>query len=106
MSRDSLKFEARDYMRDDKQILVGRSPTCDVQINDKLLSKIHCHIRLFVDRSDPTIFEWVVIDGHQAKTSCNGTWVYIASDTPVQNNFTFKANQTVFNCKLQTRATG
>lgn len=34
------EFHANDVRISDKDILIGRTPDCDVKINDKLLSKI------------------------------------------------------------------
>ena len=83
-----------------REILIGRAPECDLSINDKLLSKVHCHIKIMFDQLNPHMYDWVVVDGHGNKNSCNGTWVYISQDTPIVSNFTFKANSTVFGCKL------
>jgi hypothetical protein len=31
-------------MTDGRQILLGRTPNCNIKIDDKLLSKVQCHI--------------------------------------------------------------
>ena len=38
--------EMKTAQNTDKEILIGRTPDCDVKINDKLLSKIQSHVKL------------------------------------------------------------
>jgi len=40
------EFNINDMQNCDKHILIGRTPECDVKINDKLLSKVQCHVKL------------------------------------------------------------
>jgi hypothetical protein len=40
------EFCIDDMQSNNKEILIGRTPECDLKINDKLLSKIQCHIRV------------------------------------------------------------
>ena len=40
------EFQIDDIMKREKDILIGRTPDCDVKINDKLLSKVQSHIKL------------------------------------------------------------
>lgn len=49
-------------------ITIGRNSKSDVNINDKLLSKIHCNI-MFSDKEG-----WVMRDGDNTNYSTNGTW--------------------------------
>lgn len=49
-----------------EKITIGRFSGCDISINDKLLSKIHCTVEC-VDNV------WRLIDGSN-KPSTNGTW--------------------------------
>ena len=73
-----------------KTITLGRTNECDVQINDKLLSKSQCYIQteFFQDGS----YRWVLFDGVNGKPSTNGTWLYINEDMQVYNGMVFKAN--------------
>jgi hypothetical protein len=77
-----------------RNLNIGRFTLADVQINDKLLSKIHCVIN-FSDN-----LGWLMHDGHKEKLSTNGTWLYLNEDTPVSDKMIFKANQTIFQCIL------
>ena len=96
--------ECRNY---DKHILIGRTPDCHVKINDKLLSKIQSHIRLQMnfstaEQSDGEEYlQWTLFDGYRGKTSTNGTWLYINHDTMLRDGLVFKANQTIFSCKIE-----
>lgn len=66
-----------------REILIGRAPECDLSINDRLLSKVQCHIRVMFDPDDLSNYDWVIVDGHNQKTSTNGTWIYISQDTEI-----------------------
>ena len=46
------EFSLSDMRNGEKDILIGRTPECDVKINDKLLSKIQSHIKLQHVKSD------------------------------------------------------
>jgi hypothetical protein len=41
-----FEFKLDEMKEKDKDILIGRTPDCDVRINDKLLSKIQSHVKL------------------------------------------------------------
>jgi len=43
---EMFEFNFEDYQNSEKSILIGRTPECDVKINDKLLSKVQSHIKL------------------------------------------------------------
>jgi hypothetical protein len=51
-----------------KEILFGRSGTCDVEIKDKLLSRIQGTFE-FKDGY------WVISDGYMGRNSTNGVWM-------------------------------
>jgi len=40
------EFKVEHMQNGDKDILIGRTPDCDMKINDKLLSKVQSHIKL------------------------------------------------------------
>ena len=81
-----------------KTITLGRTNECDIQINDKLLSKSQCYIQAEFYK-DGT-YRWVLLDGVNGKPSTNGTWLYINEDMQIYNGMVFKANQTIFNVNL------
>lgn len=54
--------EMQDGQRD---ILIGRAPDCDITIDDKLLSKVQCHIKLIYNPFNSNQFEWVIFDGYK-----------------------------------------
>ena len=45
------EFNINDMQSQDKDILIGRTPECDIKINDKLLSKIQSHVKLLYPQS-------------------------------------------------------
>jgi len=79
----------------DEIIVVGRTPECEIRINDKLLSKCQAHLQ-YVAEDD----QWVMCDGLHSKPSTNGTWLYIKDDHPISSGMVFKANQTIFTAQL------
>ena len=76
----------------EKEIVLGRTPDCNVRINDKLLSKNQATVR-YSEQSD----QWVLCDGFCGKPSTNGTWLYLNEDYQMHSGMVFKANQTIFN---------
>jgi hypothetical protein len=80
------EFNIDDMQNGNKDILIGRTPECDVKINDKLLSKIQCHVRFQFNinnqeeqssNNNSNYMQWTLYDGYRAKQSTNGTWLYI-----------------------------
>ncbi len=82
------------FKNEGQEILVGRTPNCDVRIEDKLLSKTQCHIRCVEDD------QWIVVDGYNGKPSTNGTWIYLNEDYEIYDGISLKANQTIFSGHL------
>ena len=78
-----------------RDINLGRTPECDIQINDKLLSKTQSHIKV-EHTGDPQNYRWMLCDGIGGKPSTNGTWLYINEDLLLYEGLVFKANQTIF----------
>ena len=77
-------------MKGSRKIIMGRTPECDIQINDKLLSKFQAHIS--VEYLDDGSYRWVLHDGNNGKPSTNGTWLYINEDMLIYEGMIFKAN--------------
>jgi hypothetical protein len=75
-----------------RNINIGRYTLAEIQINDKLLSKIHCVVNYNEEMG------WILQDGHQDKLSTNGTWLYLNVETQIIDKMVFKANQTIFQC--------
>jgi predicted component of type VI protein secretion system len=76
------------------EIKIGRSPHCNVTIDDEVLSKYQC--RIFYDFNTKT---WVLEDGSHHKKSLNGTWLYLNEEYSVTDQMVFKAHQTLFQAK-------
>ena len=78
-----------------KRIIIGRTPDCDIRINDKLLSKNQASIKFLPDQSN-----WELTDGANNKPSTNGTWLYLNEDFDMNTGMIFKANQTIFSVEV------
>lgn len=92
------EYQIEDMQSGHREILLGRTPECDIKINDKLLSKTQCHIKLWYE--SPDNYRWLLHDGFKGKPSTNGTWLYINEDMRVYDGMVFKANQTIFQASL------
>ena len=85
------------YQGLEKQIVIGRTPDCDIRINDKLLSKNQATIafaeqQTIVNGVIDTQLAWVLSDGFNGKNSTNGTWLYLNEDFQMREGMIFKAN--------------
>lgn len=80
-----------------KAIIIGRTPDCDIKINDKLLSKSQANISFDAEQQ-----AWVLTDGFNNKPSTNGTWLYLNENFEMKNGMIFKANQTIFNVEIKS----
>ena len=76
-----------------QEIVVGRSPNCDVRIDDSMLSKTQATIT-----HDDARNCWILEEGYGGKSSTNGTWLYIKEEIDVTDGMQLKANQTIFKC--------
>mgnify|MGYP002626252421 FL=1 len=86
---DSKNFKINKKV--DKLLTIGRNKKCDVVIEDMMMSKIQCCIKY--NSKDKAFY---LYDGNSEKESMNGTWVYILNPTMITDNFTFKAEHTLF----------
>jgi len=86
-----------------KRIYIGRDISCDIIIDDSLLSRIHCTIEY--DDEDG----WIIYDGKidddesKNKLSTNGTWLYLIEEIPIEDGLIFKNNKNAFECRLINR---
>ena len=76
-------------------INIGRGTNCDITIEDAMLSKIHTSIEY--KAKDKSFY---LYDGDIKKESTNGTWVFILNPIQIKDNFTFKAEHTLFVANL------
>jgi len=91
------EFHVED-MQNNREVLIGRTPDCDIKVNDKLLSKIQSHVS--VDFLPGGSYTWKLHDGINKKPSTNGTWIYINDDMMIYEQMVFKANQTIFTARF------
>ena len=80
----------------ENSITIGRTPECNIRINDKLLSKCQSSIKFVPDQDS-----WILTDGIGIKPSTNGTWLYLNENYEMHNGMIFKANQTIFKVDLK-----
>ena len=81
-----------------KRIYIGRYISCNIIIDDSLLSRIHCTLEY-----DDEV-GWVIYDGkiddNENKKSTNGTWLYLIEEIPIENGLIFKNNKNAFECHI------
>ena len=80
---------------ENQEIVIGRSPNCDIRVDDELLSKMQATIMF-----DEPSHSWVLVDGYEGKKSTNGTWLYLNEEIPIKPNMLFKSNQTFFQASI------
>ena len=82
-------------------ILIGRNAFCDIIIEDKMLSRVHCSV-FFIDSEKEDERGWYLKDGNlSGKKSTNDTWFYSAEETLIENDMIFKTNHNLFKCIIQ-----
>lgn len=72
-------------------MVIGRSPNCDIRVDDELLSKMQATIYFDLEAR-----AWTLVDGYAGKRSTNGTWLYLNEEVPIASGMLFKSNQTFF----------
>ena len=79
-------------------IIIGRdSSLCDVIVEDKMLSRIHCCINYKDNGKNEK--GWYIKDGNmEGKKSTNDTWFYSAEETLIYDKMIFKTNHILFKC--------
>ena len=81
-----------------KRIYIGRDISCNIIIDDSLLSRIHCTLEYDDEEG------WVIYDGkiedNEIKKSTNGTWLYLIEEIPIENGLIFKNNKNAFECHV------
>ena len=92
------EYHVNQMQNGSKEVLIGRTPECDIKVNDKLLSKIQSHVK--VKYNPNGTYMWMLHDGCKGKPSTNGTWLYINDDLHIYDGLVFKANQTIFTVGL------
>ena len=87
---------------DEKNIIIGRTPKlCNVIVEDKMLSRIHCCIKYKEEENNDGINMkgWYIRDGNmEGKKSTNDTWFYSAEETLIYDGMVFKTNHNLFKC--------
>ena len=80
-----------------KCIIIGRdSYLCDIIIDDKMLSRVHCCINYKEKGNEKG---WFIKDGNlEGKKSTNDTWFYSAEETLIYDQMIFKTNHNLFKC--------
>ena len=79
-------------------ITIGRDASCDVVIEDNLLSRVHCTI-LYKNGIGWIIRDGKINDDNSFKPSTNSTWLFLINEIPIYDGMIFKSNQNLFQCK-------
>ena len=99
LCKGKIIYDPINFQPTKSAIRIGRSLNCEVVVEDKVLSRIHCTI---VYRKN---IGWIIRDGVynknkdgsiEMKPSTNGTWIYALEDTPIYEGMIIKSN----NCNL------
>ena len=83
-----------------KRIYIGRDISCNIIVNDTLLSRVHCTIEYKNNEG------WFISDGKiddelsEKRPSTNGTWLYLIEETSISDKMIFKSNQNVYECHI------
>jgi pSer/pThr/pTyr-binding forkhead associated (FHA) protein len=103
----NLKIETKNVVYDPinfqpskSAIKIGRNESCEVVVEDHLLSRIHCTIQ-YRDNVG-----WVIRDGAfilkdnslELKPSTNGTWILALEEIPIYEGMVFKYGSNLFRC--------
>ena len=80
-------------------LLLLEDNSCDVIIDDNLLSRVHCTILYKIG------IGWFIRDGkiniddnNCFKPSTNSTWLFLINEIPIYDGMIFKSNQNLFQC--------
>ena len=85
----------------DSPFTIGRKAENSINIEDNMLSRIHCTIKYRNNK-------WFIQDGsinekskdEEGKKSTNGSWVYAFDETLITDRMIFKASHYLFECNL------
>ena len=83
-----------------KRIYVGRDISCNIIVDDSLLSRVHCTIDYSEEEG------WVIYDGridedeNKNKPSTNGTWLFLIEESEIYDGLIFKNNKNAFECHI------
>ena len=83
-----------------KRVYIGRDISCNIIVDDSLLSRVHCTIEYNDEEG------WVIYDGKinddesKNKPSTNGTWLYLIEEIPIEEGLIFKDNKNAFECHI------
>jgi len=83
-----------------KRVYIGRDISCNIIVDDSLLSRVHCTIEYNDEEG------WVIYDGKigddesKNKQSTNGTWLYLIEEIPIEEGLIFKNNKNAFECHI------
>lgn len=95
----NIKHGVLSFVPSKSPFTLGRSPDCEILIDDSMLSRIHSTIE-FRD-GDWYINDGNALDRDNVKKSTNGTWIYAFEEIPIEDKMTFKANHNLFICKIK-----
>jgi len=92
--------EIFEFKPEKKIIRIGRDISSDVYIEDKMISRKHCHI--YYENNGNNSEEknnWFIKDGDlNGKKSANDTWLYILEDTLIYDQMIIKTNHNLLKC--------
>ena len=83
-----------------KRVYIGRDISCNIIVDDSLLSRVHCTIE-YNDEEGWVIYDGKICDDESKnKQSTNGTWLYLIEEIPIEEGLIFKNNKNAFECHI------
>ena len=102
ISKDKV-YDPVNFLPTKSIIKIGRATSCEVSIDDILLSRVHCTIEY------KNTVGWIIRDGYRSedsqesddiKWSTNGTWLHAFEDTPIYEGMILRSDNHLFRCKF------
>ena len=102
ISKDKI-YDPVNFLPTKSIIKIGRATSCEVCIDDILLSRVHCTIEY------KNQVGWIIRDGYRSeesqesddiKWSTNGTWLHAFEDTPIYEGMILRSDNHLFRCKF------
>lgn len=97
----NIKHDILSFTPKKSPLTIGRSPDCEILIDDSMLSRVHCTVQF--KNGNWYITDGAMMDDDEVRKSTNGTWIYAFDDLEITEQMTFKANHNLFICSYEEK---